>query len=237
MQKRGLSNIEFILSFVLFIGFVMAALYFFNPVRDVKVLESSKSYVIGELTRNVTVELDSYSIKIMPDASPSNDGVIAVNILGIDPAKNVSMEDYYGKRMDSLREGDRIYIKVGTGSNMINFTIVKFSEDFTAGTVSEKPAPDKYYKIASSSAEEVISEKRLLQLNDSYYNDYLLLKKQLGIPTEVDFAFELEFPNGYKISAARDIPLRAEVFAETQIKEILRKDGTTEFANFMVRIW
>jgi hypothetical protein len=82
-----------------------------------------------------------------------------------------------------------------------------------------------------------MSEGRLKLLNDSYYNDYLLLKKQLGIPTEVDFAFELEFPNGYKISATRDIPLRAQVFAETQIKETLRTDGTTEFANFMVKIW
>lgn len=241
MQKRGLSNIEFILSFVLFVGFVIAALYFFNPVRDVKVLESSKSYVIGELTRNTTIELDSYSVKIMPaaDASRStSEGVIAVNIPGIASAKNVRVEDYYGNKINSSRAGDNVYFNIETGKNTVNFTIIKFSEDFIAGNVSGRPLPDaRYYKIASSSTSNVMSEKRLRQMNDIYYNDYLLLKKQLGIPTEVDFAFELEFPNGYKISATRDIPVRAEVFAENNIKEVLREDGTTEFANFMVKIW
>jgi hypothetical protein len=234
MKKRGLSNIEFILSFVLFVGFVIAALYFFNPVRDVKVLESSEPYVIGELTRNVTIELDSYSIKIMQDAS----GVIAINIPGINLIKKTRVEDYYGNKIESERDGDKVSFDIGTGQTKINFTIIKYSEDFTPGHVSDRPAPNAmYYKIASSSSENVMSEGRLKLLNDSYYNDYLLLKKQLGIPTEVDFAFELEFPNGYKISATRDIPLRAQVFAETQIKETLRTDGTTEFANFMVKIW
>ncbi len=240
MQKRGLSNIEFILSFVLFVGFVIAALYFFNPVRDVKVLESSKSYVIGELTRNTTIELNSYSVKIQ-DAffSDSPTDTIAVNILDIEPNKKVRVEDYYGNKIESEKDiNNNVYFKIRTGQTIINFTIIKFSEDFSQGAVSEKPAPfSRFYKIASSSSEEVMSEKRLRWLNDSYYNDYLLLKKQLGIPTEVDFAFELEFPNGYKISATRDIPLRAEVFAENNIKEVLREDGTTEFANFMVKIW
>ena len=108
MQKRGLSNIEFILSFVLFVGFVIAALYFFNPVRNVNVLESSKSYVIGELTKNVTIELDSYSVKIMPAAS----GVIAVDIPSIDTAKNARVEDYYGNEIESKREGDKVYFNV-----------------------------------------------------------------------------------------------------------------------------
>jgi hypothetical protein len=238
MQKRGLSNIEFILSFVLFVGFVIAALYFFNPVRDVKVLESSKSYVIGELTRNTTIELDSYSVKIMPDASGSTSGVIAVNIPGINSTKNTRVEDYDGNKIDSWRDVNNVYFNVKSGDKLLDFAIIKFSEDFTAGSPGNPPSPNTaYYKIASSSSEEVMSEERLRQLNNSHYNDYLLLKKQLGIPTDVDFAFEIEFPNGYKISATRDIPLRAEVFAENSIKEVLREDGTTEFANFMVKIW
>ena len=63
------------------------------------------------------------------------------------------------------------------------------------------------------------------------------MRKGLDIPSGMDFSFTLEFQNGQKISADKSVPLRVEVFSETALKEIIKTDGSSEFAYLTVKAW
>jgi hypothetical protein len=229
MEKRGASNIEFILAFMLFAGFLVTILYLYNPTKDLSAMESSRDYVMNKIIKNTSIELDAYSIVITETAT----GDIQVNIEGIDTTKNVRAVDYYGKPMTAVRSGDNICL----ARSAENFATLYFSEDLDEITGSCSSPSSINYRIASSITSEVISEKRILLLNNSYYSNYPLLKEQLGIPESVEFSFSLEFPDGETINAERAKPLSGEVFSETKLREVLRKEGSSKFGYLTVQIW
>lgn len=230
MNRKGAGNIEFILAFILFVSFVVSALYFFNPTRSSQTLGVSKDFIVSAVVDRASVSLDSYSVFV--DA-PAGIKEVSVEISGIESGKMARVEDYYGKELASKRTSGGVCFE---RDNLEDFVIVHFSEDFGAGT-ADCGAGWGGYTIASSVHEKVLSEKKLVALNDSYYNDYDNLKKQMDIPLGMDFSFELEFQNGEKLVSERSRPLRAEVFAETMLGEVIRADGSSEFAYLTVKAW
>ena len=230
MIKRGAGNIEFILSFILFISFTAAALYFFNPVRELKSGEASRDYVINTIIKNTSVDLDSYSIVINTADLSKKD--FNVNIPGISSQKNAKVVDYYGAILDSKRGGENVCF---TRNNGENFSTIYLSDDIDENNGACSGSTD--YTLASSSSNRVISEKKVMQLREAYYANYSLLKKQLDVPEGFEFSFSLEFSNGENITVERSGPLRGEIFSNTKIKEVLRKRGTSQFGYLTVRVW
>ncbi len=228
--KKGAANVEFIMAFILFTGFLMAALYFFNPIKDVESIESSKNYLFNEFTRRASVELDSYSIVITTESDVTR---IEVDILGVESEKNVRVEDYYGKELNSRRIGNSVCFEREQGEN---FAVVRYSEDFEKGDLSCIGTGTEY-KIASSITGKLLSVKRMKELKESYDTNYEGLKEELGLPKGVDFSFSLELPNGEIINAERKTPVRVEIYSEVKIKEVLKEDGTSGFAYLKISTW
>jgi hypothetical protein len=231
MNRKGVSNIEFILAFILFIGFVVSALYFLNPVRSTKILESSATYTVNEIVKNTTVGLDSYSVKVAGETSIKIDNV----------AQNKQA------RVENYKTGEELPSRRGSGgdSNMVyferanaeDFIVVQFSEDFDPGSYGATTAHDSdRYKIASSTSEEIVSEKRMGSLKSLYEADYSLLKEQLDIAPGIDYSFSLALSDR-TIAVERNIPAGVEVFSETRTIRVLKEDGSSEFAYLTVRIW
>ena len=125
MHKKGVSGLEFILAFVLFAGFTVAALYFFNPVRSLKNMDYSRDYTLSKIIENTSVELDVYSIIILEGV---NDEKISVKISGINLTKKVSAVDYNGIRVDASRGEEEIFC---FGKPDERFVTLYFSEDIT----------------------------------------------------------------------------------------------------------
>ena len=73
-------------------------------------------------------------------------------------------------------------------------------------------------------------------MKNEYDSSYSSLKTKLNIPNGIDFSFSLDFPT-YSIIAERDKPLRAEIFSETKLKEVLKTNGAFEFAYITSKIW
>lgn len=227
MRKRGAGNIEFVLAFILFISFIVSAIYFFNPVRSTEVLQSSMTYTLNEIMRNTSVSVDYYSVKVAP-----KEGVTAVEIKGVDTAKNVRVESYEGRVLPSRRDGNLVHFEKTNET----FVIVQFSEDFEESSFGATGTLGSY-KVASFVSSSLISEKRFARIKEVYESDYSSLKEQRSIPSGIDFSFRLDFANGDSIAAETNAPLRVEVFSETRIREVLKKDGTSEFAYLTAKIW
>ena len=246
MFKRGVSNIEMILSFLLFIGFVFVALFFFTPGGgDNRLVDSSLNYALNAISQNTSIDLLTFSIKLNNSAiqQGGNPGIIAIQfppeVIVIPDNYNVDVENYSGTILQSMRSSvDNSIVYVNWSGNP--FVIIKFSEDFTSGNnIVLQPAPNSsYYSIASSSSREVVSEKRILALNQSYYGDYNNLKSELGLPNQINFGFYLRYDDGTSIIAQRNIPTGLNVFSTLTHRETtLQKTNTLTYGDLSVQIW
>ena len=230
MRKKGAGNVEFILAFILFISFTATALYFINPIRDTKILQDSRDFVARAIIRNVSVQLDSYSVVI---TAPKSETALKVYIPGVAENENARVTDYYAIVIYSEKAGEDVCIQ---RQNNENFSIIYFSEDIDGATAASCSGSSEY-QIASSITERVLSEKRIVQLKDAYNSDYDLLRKSLGVPSGTDFSFSFEFPGGQPIKAEKNAVIRGEVFSGTNAEEVLSMEGDLKFGDLTVRIW
>ena len=243
MEKEGISHIEVILAFILFISFLFFAWYFFNPFHNTRLLDSSLSYATTSIVDNASVTLTTYAVKINES---STDSYIMINISGIPENMNVDVRNDSWDSIQSSRSGDDISIlnaeiegqSFKSGNAKIkdgDLLYIRFSEDF--------PAVDSFtgtwikHEIASVTNERVISEKRILALNRSYYLDLSDLKESFNLPSRIDFGFGLIFSENDKITADTTVSKGLEVFSNSKRVEVLRIDGKMQFADLMVRVW
>lgn len=245
MNKRGISHIEVLLSFLIFIGFVIFALYFFSPIKTSRLIESSLSYAFREIKENASIDIETYSVKL-PDTQPIDTtsreiSVMSVEIKGVDSNKNVRVEDYSGIEVNSERAGDIVNFELASfyQDQNIHLAIIKFSEDFDPSTQPQDDKTDTGYTIASSKTIRLISDKRITALANDYSSgeaNYLKLKDSFNLPNGANFGFSLKF-NDIEIKAERVIPEGVEVFSDVERVEVLRSNGEIEFADLAVRVW
>tara|TARA_Y100000034_G_C6817703_1_gene368024 strand:- start:153 stop:809 length:657 start_codon:yes stop_codon:yes gene_type:complete len=215
-NKKGVGHIEIIMAFVLFIGFIGFAFYFLNPFQSDRTLHSSLDYAFDEIVENVSITLESYSV-VFPtgcsDTTVEIDSEISGNYLG------------------GTRDGNKF---CGFGSE--NFITILISEEFPQNTGSCQP-PSAFCSIISSSEnKQIISKKKILDLNESYYSDYSLLKKDFNLPGRIDFGFSLIFDDGSFVVAEKEIPSNLEVVAKKDRIEVVTEEGIL-FADLIVKIW
>ncbi|MEK6843953.1 MAG: hypothetical protein AABX83_00855 [Nanoarchaeota archaeon] len=242
MNKRGISHIEVMLSFLIFAGFVIFALYFFNPFQQSsRLIDSSLDYAIREIINNATVNLETFSITM----DVSGGGIIRkIKIAGVDNSKNAVVENRHGAIVPSRRDGNSDNTEFDTSLVHDNdptkgFAIFKFSYDFPQGTLTGgggQLEEDKY-KITSYNNLELLSENKIKELNNSYNIDYQNLKKGFNLPERVDFGFMLEFNSNDFIEAQKKVPQGVELFSDLKRVEVLRTNGKVQFANLIVRVW
>ncbi len=245
MNERGISHIEVMLSFLIFIGFVVFAFYFFSPAQTSRIVESATSYAFREIIESTSTEVESYYVKMDVSDESSNSEFRKIKIPGIDNMKNVRAENKLGQFVEAWREGasDNINFKadsVHDGNPSEGFAIFRFSEDInpeSPGSGGGGQLKDNEYSIISSDKIEFVSEKKIRALNASYYDDYEKLKQQFNMPSSVNFEFSIVLDSGEEIEAKRERPKGVEVFSNVRRIEVLREDGSVMFADLILRIW
>ncbi len=227
MKKRGVSHIEIILSFILFISIVFLVLYFFNPGKTQRLVQSSITFAESEISGNISAVLDTYSVKIASKAG----SIVGVEIPS--GGKKARVEDYQGNKLASSHSGNMVSFD-RSGRDIV---LIKFSEDFEEdNTVPAQTLDPTLYQILSSNSEKVLSEKRALGLNKSYFADYKSVQENLKL-TGMDFAFALIFSPNDQIIAQNSLPRSIDVLSTIKRKSVIRTDGSSAFADFGVKIW
>ncbi|NCO11780.1 hypothetical protein CO038_04865 [Candidatus Pacearchaeota archaeon CG_4_9_14_0_2_um_filter_39_13] len=235
MNKRGLEHVEFIVSFVFFVGFLLFALYFFSPLKGDRIVDSTLFYTMDEISANTSVALESLSVVIGPEVSAP---VVGIRVDDRQD-KGAYVENSAGRKLPShfnpLRE------IVFTDRMGERFVIIKFSQDIEQGTLGEGNIvlDSENYTVSSSDSRKVISEKRVIELANTYSTEegYISLKKEFNLPSRANFGFALIISDSERIEAKRDVPAGLEVFSQRERFEILRSDGSSKFADLEVRVW
>ncbi len=225
-----MGHVEVILAFVLFMGFLVFALYFFNPLDVDRVVESSIAYAMDEISQNISVELITYSIVINDQISEGIVGIPIENPEGY----NVRAENNAGDSLPSKYEGGHAVINRGSEK----FILVKFSKIYNLGSVSQGTNLEEgQFTISSSDTKEVWSEAAALELNNSYYEAYNSVKEEFNLPGRVEFGFSFNILEGNSFISEMEIPADLEVWSESERKESINVDGESVFADLTVKVW
>jgi hypothetical protein len=239
MLKRGANHIEFIISSVMFIGFVVFISFLFSPISTTDLEDSSLSFALSVLVRNASVNLDSYYVVL--DNSQDLPKVIDIEILDVSENKKVRVENYSGTVLPSKRDGDLVSVEWSDELTENNLIIVMFSDDFSDSISPsiEGIHDENFYRVISFDERRLISESRIESLSEKYDSDYENLKTlRFDIAPNKDFSFFLESPGGVYIDRRlEEIPKGLNLYSNSGRAEILRKDGMREFGEIGVNTW
>lgn len=236
VNNLGLEHVEFILSFVLFVGFLAFSLYFFSPLRGDKIVDSTLYYAMSELSGNASVTVESLSVVINSDVL---DLAVGIPVDGRQD-KGILVHDSEGDVLLSYFNTGREIVFVQRGAE--RFIVINFGEEFDQGVLFEgaRDLDEGEYSVSSSEINVFLSEKRLKEIAGEYNQGeegYQRIKEDFNLPQRASFAFSLTFSEDDKIEAVREIPGGLEVFSDSKRYEILREDGRTDFADLQVMIW
>lgn len=237
MKKRGVSHIEVILAFVIFVAAVGFGLYFFNTGDSTRVVDATLTYALRELEQNTSTPIEVFLVNVSGSLITNP---LAINFSGV--GGNVSVETYDGRMLSSSRSGmggEIVYVSSPNWGRE-NIIYVLFGEEFQDdGIAPSSQLNYSYYKIGSSETRELVSEKKFKKLGEAYRTDYKGLKNRdnFNLPERADFGFSLIFDDGNSIVFENKIPDNFEVFSETKRVEVLREDGSRIFANLIVKVW
>jgi hypothetical protein len=229
-SKRGASHIEVIVAFVLFIGFLIFALFFFNPLDSSRVLESTRYYTMDEVTDKLSVDLESYSVSLIN--LDGNEYLIPIT----SDIENVGVR---AERPDGTKL-IASYEPAGVNVNLDGARFIKiyFSRDFDDDeTNSYSILPSENFIISSSDERKILSEKEAKMLGTYYENDYVALKEEFNLGGRVDFSYSLTFSDRDSVEAERAIPEGFEVLVEKDRVEVIGEDGKIIFADLSVKVW
>jgi len=249
LKKRGMSHVEMVISFIIFVVAVSFSLYFFSPLDSTRLVESTLLYGFNEINDNVSIELEIFSViinntKIVRDVN--------LNSLSTPPILSVDLEESFNLNvMVKTQDGDEliarvfndiVYVDLGNDWASVDFVEIILGDEFeTRNFQSVGALGIDYYNIVSRNTEKVISEKKFKNLKSFYDGNYLDLKTDFNIPNRVNIGFSLVFSRNSQdlIKASSNIPRGLEIFSETKREKVLRDNASKdfEFADLTVEVW
>ncbi|MEK6898510.1 MAG: hypothetical protein AABW79_00240 [Nanoarchaeota archaeon] len=243
-MTKGVSHIEVIISFILFVGFVAFGLYFFNPVDNTRVLDSVLYYATDEVMKNLSTNVYIYGVNLVPsdDDSGTIVGFLRIGVFGADAgsARGVRVQGPRGEDVPTYYNEGKIYF-----SKLFRFLKFSFG-DLSTMQQSQLTQPQQgalelapeEYVVSSSEIREIYSESSALILAQNYNRSYEAIKEKFNIPRRTDFDFYINLGGEKIVSAEKDIPENIEVYSAQRRIEIIRNStGEIDFADLVVRVW
>jgi hypothetical protein len=219
--KKGISgHIELILSFLIFITFVVFLLIFVNPIKKTNTttyyLDLTESAIMDNIKTNLTtfsVTLPSNALACfcIPYPSPGAD-------------KKLIVKNDKGEIVTATYIGGNICINGGN-----RFHKIYFSEEFEEVPVACDPATNTLaegtYTIGVLNEYDKVSGKALSNLNEDYNDDYANLKINLAIPGDFNIIVNLTDNGEYLAYGKTQEPKNAEIMAREIPIEIINSTG------------
>ncbi len=238
MEKRGISHIEVILAFLLFIGGVATAVYIFDPVSDSKLSLNMNKYTSSALEEEMGTIIDIYGIvydKIGGENSFQVELGRNLDNLGV-VVRNSKGEIISYKIIDATN--GKIAVAKGNGAGNKEIVYAYVGEDISSNEESLSE-PTGTAEIVSFRSLKILSQKKADSLKRQYetLEGYSTIKESLGLPKNMNFDFKIIFNDGQNNIIAEGKPGETNIFVDKKRKEILRIDNKIEYADFEVRTW
>lgn len=227
MERRGQGHIEMVFSFILFLSVVFFVILFFNPSKSLDLVGGSSHFVFSQVSDALETEVLRYGLRVIQP-----EPVVGLRLAYVPQDAQTRAITETGQIVQSGISGDFISI----ANPGVSFVAVEVSDAFQPGGLVGGGAEGAVL-ISSSLTERVLSEKKLMALNQSYTETYDELKQTLAISPGLNFRFLVLFPDGSRVEGRQEVPTSVEVFVEEQRKELIRLDGQRVFVSLVVGVW
>ena len=255
MQKRGIgrkgvTHVEIILSFALFLGIVIAVFIFLRPVREPQL--SSVMLDIAELgfKNETTITLGSlaFNVDTNPLLNPNWATISCFTVThpldigtGAEQLKsnNVFVESSDGADLKFLLSSDIAIEKRGT----FYYIFFSFDETFLQNALGSCPPENTLaaaaYTYSVPRTEQLISRQKLEQLKTLYTQDYAELKKKWFLPARNDFEIRVEDASGLIYNLEREIPPNKDVFSREITLNMLDQTSGIQVKQIhvLIKVW
>ncbi len=231
------SHVGVVLSFVIFVTFIIFIYIIVKPAVGTENKQNLLNYLKEVLIERASTELTSVSVLIDKET----------------PQTCVQLRDFF----DKTEIGNRVIVRNDTGEAFnakisgqdlfveINeneiFLKIYGSEEFsniTEGTISpcqQLSEGSLGYIFGLIRSEKNIFEKRIIQIIESYNNNYESLKEELNIAGN-EFRLGFTYANGTSISTEEKEVL-VSVFVDEFPIQYISKDAVRELGSLNVGIW
>ncbi len=238
MSRLGVvSHVGVVLSFVIFVTFIIFIYIIVRPALGTGNNQGLLDYFKEVLIERASAELTSVSI-LIDTVNPQT----CVQLLGffdkVDIVNRTIVSNKDGNVLDAKISGQGLF--VATPGNEI-FLKIYGSEEFNTtetGTMSDcQPLSEgSEYTFGLIKSEKNIFEKRIIQIIESYNNNYESLKLELNLAQGNEFRLDFIYANGTLISTEEKEVL-VNVFVDEFPIQYISKDAVREFGSLNVGIW
>lgn len=228
--KKG-SHVGIVLSFVIFVTFVM---FFYIMIRPSLAAEN-KSSVLNTLKENI-IEMASSEL--------TSASVIAEEMLGNCIRLNNFFQTGIGEKVVAKSdEGETLELRRHPSSNhlqVINegnlFFRIYESEEFDQIEQGSPWCDESDYEFGLIKNTTEIFETKILDIIDRHEDDYEGLKQDLAIPTGNEFGLNFTYANGTSVSTT-DSATKINIFSGEFPVKYITKDAAIEMGILRIKIW
>ena len=202
--KRGGTQVGFVLSFVIFITFIIV-IYSVLIVPNLN-QEDKRSLVDNlkiKLLENVSGELAVVSINT--ESAPQN-CIRIQNFLGnFNTSSRLVAKDKFGVSQKTYVLGSDL--EISRNSNETFFKVYESGEFDVASAVGETPCNPRSYETGNAKREVYIFEKKIISLMGNYQENYESVRDGFNFPDDSDFDFGFKYSNETHIKVERQTTL------------------------------
>src|SRR3989344_9232170 len=184
VNKKAQGHVELILSFVIFIGFILAMLFFLIPYKNNNSIQGNLDNTQRILINNITINYLETSLILDTTVGLSGNYFIVDNYFSIN--EKIVVLDEEGNKRDARVAGTKINIqRIGDKRYYKLLFSDLFVNNNPTGT-SDNLQPTEYeFGILSNNS--AVFYDYLFALNESYYSDYESLKGSLNLKDDFGF--------------------------------------------------
>ncbi len=222
-----MSHVEVILSFVIFLGFLIFIFSFINPFQ----ITEDKNVYLNLLERgikeNVSVEVFFLPLKIENEKE-------CFSIYYEDGFENAIKVKNEQGLVESYKEKSWKFHVNGSGT----FFYVLSSKEFEDRGYLECDKLEKNnYTLGLWRNYKLVSNKSLWNLKKEYEENYENLKEYFRLPSSKDFLFEVKIENKNILNMSNINLKKGNVYSRNLPIEIVYKDGVIKTGTLNMRIW
>jgi len=235
MQTKKGSHVGFVISFVLFITFIVFMYAILNSkVNFGQEKENSLEYAGGEITERVSENMTSASVTVN---NPSSNCVELSNFLGTTGIGNrVIVKSDSGDILDAGISGQSLQVE----RNGNTFFRVYDSEEFIQETDSlsscQSLSKGSGYTIGLIKESTDIFESKIIKLLNNYTADYETLKKEMKISQVDEFGFRFIYNNGTEIKTS-ERNITTSIYSGRAPIQYIKTDATRESGFMDTIVW
>jgi len=235
-NRRG-SHVGIILSFVVFITFLIFLYTALEPVIDVK---KGKENLVKKLNIELTERFSERLITaiIANNSDPYIYDCVKINnteleAFGLNAISKNSSEDIIKSNLSE--DGNFLY--VDWSGNETYFKIYYSEEKFEEHPIERACAneTDVYYQGLITWKEQVFIS-RVNETIERYIINYDSSKSELGVPSDSDFSFSFKLSDGTELKT-KEINISKDVYVGEFPIQYVDEKAETKFGSLIIKVW